>query len=157
MNKTGRMTIQLVCLCAVFFSSCSRPKTGVDLVKEAVTDAVASAEAKDVGGVMKRVSRGFHGDDGSDYNAVKGILLGQLFRDETVNIFIRGMEVEVKGDTAVAEVRVVMTRGKAVKSLSEVPRGAADALRFSIVFKKEDGSWKAVNAAWERIGLAGLL
>lgn len=157
MVKTTVGRIILVVFCAGFLLDCSKPKTDADLVKEAVTEVARAAEAKDVRDVMKYISKDYRGDDGSDYNAVKGIVFAQLFREDAVSIFIRGLDVDVTGDKAAAHLRVVMTRGKAVASLKDVPREAADAIKFEIVFKREDGAWKAVNAGWESIGLAGLL
>jgi len=155
--KAAAGHIILLVLCLGLFAACSRPKTDVDLVKEAITKAVRAAEAKDVAGVMKYISRDFRADEGGDRNTVKGMLVGQLLRAGSISIFIREISVEVTGDKAAAHLRLVMTRGRPVKSITDVPRDAADAYRFELIFKKEDGSWMAVTAAWERIGLAGLL
>ncbi|MBI5886196.1 MAG: hypothetical protein HZB85_06400 [Deltaproteobacteria bacterium] len=149
--------IIILVLCAGIVAACSKPKTDVDFVKDAITQAAKAAEDKDVAGVMKHISKDFRTDDGGDRNTVKGILVGQLLNEGSISIFIREMDVEVTGDKAAAHLRLVMTRGAPVKSLADVPRDAADAYRFEMIFRKEDGSWRAVTAAWERIGLAGLL
>lgn len=156
-QKTTALWIILLCVCAAFFFACSKPKTDAVLITDAITKIAEAVEAKDVGGVMKHVSNDFRGDDGSDRNNIKGILVGQLLNADSISVFIRGLEVEVTGEKAAAHLRVVMTRGKPVKKIQDIPRDAADVFRFEFIFKKEDGSWKVVGAAYERVGLAGLL
>lgn len=156
-QKTTALRTILFCVCAVFLLACSKPKTDVDLVAESITRIAEAVEAKDVKGAMEYVSNDFHGDDGSDRNTVKGILVAQLLNADSISVFIRGLEVEVAGDKAAAHLRIVMMRGKPVKSVKDIPRDAADAFKFEMILKKEDGLWKVVNAAHERVGLAGLL
>lgn len=156
-KRTAAVWIILFLFCVGFLPACSKPKTDADLVAESIAKIAEAVEAKDVKGAMKYVSTDFRGDDGSDRNNIKGILVGQLLNADSISVFIRGLEVEVTGEKAAAHLRVVMTRGKPVKSIQDIPRDAADAFRFEMIFKKEDGTWKVVNAAWERVGLAGLL
>lgn len=156
-KRTAALHITLFCVCAALFFACSKPKSDVDLVAESIKNIAEAAEAKDVKGVMKYVSNDFRGDDGSDRNNVKGILVSQLLNADSISIFIRGLEVEVTGGQAAAHLRVVMTRGKPVKKIADIPRDRADAFRFEMILKKEDGLWKVVSAGWERVGLAGLL
>jgi len=144
-------------LCVLVLAACSKPKTDAELVKEAIRQAARATEDKDVRGVMKYIAADFRTDEGGDRNTVKGILVGQLLNEGTISIFIRGMEVDVEGDKAAAHVRVIMTRGRPVKSIADIPRDEADAYRFELIFKKTDGYWLLETAAWERIGLAGLL
>lgn len=145
-------------LCAFALQACSKAMSPEDLIKAAVYDAAAAAGNKDVKGVMKYVSKSFKNDEGLDYNALKAILLSELFKGEKTRVFVVSIRVEVKRDTAVVEVKAVMVRGKKdVLELKDVVPADASAKRFDIVFKKEEDGWKAVSAVWEGIGLAGLI
>ncbi|OGQ51948.1 MAG: hypothetical protein A3J24_01890 [Deltaproteobacteria bacterium RIFCSPLOWO2_02_FULL_53_8] len=155
--KTTALRVILLLLCTGAFFACSKPKTEADLVAESITKIAEAVEAKDVKGAMKYVSVDFRGDDGSDRNNVKGILVGQLLNEDSISVFIRGVEVEVAGNKAAAHLRAVITRGRPVKSIKDIPRDSADAFKFELILKKEDGLWKVVNAAYERVGLAGFL
>ena len=146
-------------LLAVFLVlvSCSKRPADEELIRAAVASAVKSAELKDVSAFMKKVSRSYRDDYGNDYGAIKAILFSRLFVSEKNRFFVSGVSVEVKGDMAVADVKVVMVFGKEPATIKEVLPEDAAAMRFGIVLARKDGDWKAVSASWERIGLAGLI
>lgn len=143
-------------LSALFLHACSRPPDE-ERIRESVTKAVEAAEAKDVKAFMRLISREYADDKGNDYNAIKSILVYQLLRPEPVKVFVRGLSVEVKGDAALVDAKAITVRGRDVKSLSDIVPDEAEAYRFSITFRNESGDWKVRSAAWEPIGLAGLL
>lgn len=159
MPKARLISFVFLCLLCVYaVHACSKAPSPEGAIKEALSNAAAAAGEKDVKGVMRHVSNAFKNDEGLDYNAVKAVLLSELFRGEKTRVFIVSMNVEVKGETAVAEVKAVIVRGKKdVSELKDVLPADASAKRFSIVFKKEEDGWKVVSAVWEGIGLAGLV
>ncbi len=90
-------------------------------------------------------------------NTAAGVVFYEVMKPGSVSIFIRRVEVEVKGDTALAQVRAIITRAGPVKDIKDIVPENADGFGFSMVLKKEDGAWKAASVRWESIGVAGLL
>ncbi len=156
LSKTAWALFAVLSLLAAF-SSCARRASEEELIKETLAKAAQAAEEKDMAGVMRAISRKYADDSGNDYNAVKGIVFYEVMKKGSVSIFIRKDDVEVKEDTALAQVRALITRGGAVEGIKDIVPENADGFLFSIVLKKEDGTWKAVSAKWESIGAAGLL
>ena len=140
---------------AAGFLSCSKPLSEEERVKSVIEDFAASASDKDIKRFLSHVSESFSADE-VDYNGVKGILLAQFLRAEKVSVVVRGVTVEVKGETALADVKAVLISGREVKTIGDVLPDDAAGYRFSIVFKKEDNEWKAVTARWENVGAAVL-
>jgi len=140
---------------AVGVLSCSKPLSEEERVKSVIEDFAASARDKDIKRFLSRVSKSFSADE-VDYNGVKGILLAQFLRAEKVSVLVRSVKVEVKGETALADVKAVLISGREVKTIGDVLPDDAAGYRFSIVFKKEDNEWKAVTARWENVGAAVL-
>ncbi len=155
-SKTGR-ALFCVLLFVVALPACSRRASEEDLVRQTIASAAKAAEEKDMAGVMKAVSKKYADDSGNDYNAIKGVVFYEVMKPGSVSIFIRRVEVEVKGDTALAQVRAIITRAGPVKDIKDIVPENADGFGFSMVLKKEDGAWKAASARWESIGVAGLL
>ena len=140
---------------AVGFLSCSKPLSEEERVKSVIEDFAASASDKDIKRFLSHVAKSFSADE-VDYNGVKGILLAQFLRAEKVSVLVRGVTVEVKGETALADVKAVLISGREVKTIGDVLPEDAAGYRFSIVFKKEDNEWKAVTAKWDNVGASAL-
>ncbi|MBI5599041.1 MAG: hypothetical protein HY890_04815 [Deltaproteobacteria bacterium] len=155
MNGLKRYLSFLIVLAV--FAGCSKPSTDEELLRAIVKDTVSAAKDKDVKGVMGHISKAFNDDHGNDYNAAKGLLLYEFMRSEKVSVFIRDVAVEVKGDRALVDARVILVRGREVKNLSDVVPDEASGFKFSVVFRKEEGQWKALSAKWDDVGALGLL
>ncbi len=151
-----RSTHAVMLTLLIFVMGCSKTSDEA-AIRAVVANAVEAAEAKDVSGFMKLISKDYKDDSGNDYNAVKGILLYQFFRSDNVLVFVRGLDVEIKADKAVVNAKAVLARGADIKAIKDVPPEAASAMSFSVVLKREDGRWKTVNARWEQTGVAGLI
>lgn len=136
--------------------SCAKPLSEEDRVKAVIEDFAASAADKDIKRFLSHVSKGYRDDNGVDYNGVKGILLAQFLRAEKVSVLVSGVKVEVKGETALADVKAVLISGREVKTIGGSLPDDAAGYRFSIVFKKEDNEWKAVTAKWDNVGASAL-
>ena len=141
---------------AVGLSSCSKPLSEEERVRAVVEDFAASGRDKDIKRFLSHVSKSYRDDNGVDYNGVKGILLSQFMRAEKVSIVVRGVTVEVKGETALADVKAVLISGREVKAIGGTLPEDAAGYRFSIIFKKEDNEWKAVTAKWDNVGASAL-
>jgi ketosteroid isomerase-like protein len=142
---------------SLFLGACSKGVTEEDRVKRVVKDVEKAAESKDVKGFMRHVSKDYNDDRGNDYDGVKGILFYQFLRAEKVSVFVRGVEVEVRGDRALVNTKVVMVRGKEIEKIEDIIPEDAAGYRFSVVFRNEDGDWKALSARWDNVGVIGLL
>ena len=141
---------------AIGFSSCVKPLSEEERVKAVVEDFAASAQEKDIKRFLSHVSKSYRDDNGVDYNGVKGIVLAQFLRVEKVSILVRAVKVEVKGETALADVKAVLISGREAKTIGGALPDDAAGYRFSIVFKKEDNEWKAITAKWDNVGASAL-
>lgn len=141
---------------AIGFVFCAKPLSEEERVKAVIEDFATSARDKDIKRFLSHVSKSFSSDNGVDYNGVKGILLAQFLRAEKVSIFVRSVKVEVKGETALTDVKAVLISGREAKTIGDVLPNDAAGYRFSIVFKKEDNEWKAVTAKWDNVGASAL-
>jgi ketosteroid isomerase-like protein len=144
-------------LFSVFLGACSKGVTEEDMVRQVVADVAEAAEKKDLKGIMRHVSKDYNDDKGNDYDGAKGIVFYQFLRSPKVSVFVRGVEVEVKEDRALVNTKVVLARGKEVKKIEDIIPEDAAGYRFSVVFRKEDGDWKALSAMWDNVGIFGLL
>jgi ketosteroid isomerase-like protein len=144
-------------LFSVFLGACSKGVTEEDRVRQVVADVAEAAEKKDLKGIMRHVSKDYNDDKGNDYDGAKGIVFYQFLRSPKVSVFVRGVEVEVKEDRALVNTKVVLARGKEVKKIEDIIPEDAAGYRFSVVFRKEDGDWKALSAMWDNVGIFGLL
>lgn len=146
---------------AAFPASCTRPAPE-EAVREAVLEAERAAEAKDLAAFMDLVSADFSDDKGNSRDGVKAIALREFLRPGPIKVFLVGLDVELseEDETALVETGAVVVRGKnaeGVTSIDDVLPRSAEALKFSMVWRKEDDRWRVLTATWERVGLAGLL
>jgi ketosteroid isomerase-like protein len=165
MDARSRYTSSLVFFLPVLvflllLGACSKGVTEEDKVRQVVTEVAGAAERKDLKGVMRHVSKDYNDDRGNDYDGVKGILFYQFLRSSKVSVFVRGVDVEIdmdRGDRALVNTKVLLVRGKEVKEIEDIIPEDAAGYRFSVIFRKEDGDWKALSAGWDNVGVIGLL
>lgn len=138
-------------------SACSKGVSEEDKLKAIVNKVAEAAQKKDIDRMRKHISKSYRDQEGNDYDSVRRILLYHFIRAETVSIFVRSTDVEIKGDTAIVRVNVILVRGKEIKSISDIIPESAAGYRFEMIFKKENKDWKAVSGAWQDVGAAGLL
>lgn len=134
------------------FSACSKKVSEEDAVRAVVHEAKQAVIDKDVSAFMRHISKDYTDGKGNDHKGIKGLVFYEVMKPGKLNIFIRGIKVKVEGDRAVADLKAAFFRGED----NAIPDDA-DALEFSIVFRKESGEWKALSADWARTGIAGLL
>lgn len=145
-----------VLLVLIALSGCSR-EPEEEMTKRIVREVAEASERKDIKGVTRYVSKSYRDFEGNDFNGIKGLLLYHFLRAETITIFVRKVDVRIEGDNAMVDAKVILVRDKEVKTVKDILPEEAAAYGFNIVFKKEDGDWKAVNARWEDVGVTGLL
>lgn len=167
-GKTGRvgytrhykniLAANTIILIAFFtFWGCSKGISEEDRLKSIVNEAAEAAQKKDVDTIRKHISKLYKDQDENDYDAVRRILLYHFIRAETVSVFVRSTDVEIKGDTALVRANMLLVRGKEVKSIKDIIPESAAGYRFEMIFKKENGVWKVISAQWQDVGAAGLL
>lgn len=156
-NRSLTVFRAALCLLAIVLFACAKKEGDEALIRQAVMSGALSAEAKDMSGVMKFISKGYRDDKGLDYNGIKGVLFGEIVRPGPIKVFVTAISVELKPPRAIAEAKAVLVRGKDVKSIKDIVPQDADAYKFTLLFKKEEGGWKVFESSWERVSVAGLL
>ncbi|MBI5287287.1 MAG: hypothetical protein HY878_06835 [Deltaproteobacteria bacterium] len=149
--------ISMIFCSLLILSGCAKGVSEEDRLRGIVDEVASAGEKKDIEGVRRHLSKTYKDQEGNDYDGVKRVLLYHFLRAETVSIFVRGVDVEIKGGTALVRANVVLVRGKEIKSLKDIIPESAVGYRFDVVFKKEDGGWKAINGQWQDVGVGGLL
>ncbi len=71
-------------------------------------------------------------------------------RKQWVVAFERSLEVVVEGDTATADLRVLLAQGNQVDSIEDLAPPDADALRFDLELEKRSDGWWIVAANYQR-------
>jgi ketosteroid isomerase-like protein len=156
--EKGRLpALALALSLLVLVWACSKGASEEDRIRELVQDVTESARAKDLKGIMKHVSRDYNDESGNDHRGLKGMIFYQFFRTEKVGVVVRGVEVEVQGEKALVDTKLFLVRGRHVEKVEDIIPEEASGYRLSVVFRKEDGEWKALSANWDRVGVLGLL
>ena len=151
------MRSAIILLSILVFSGCAKGVPDEDILKGIVKDIAEAGQKKDIDGVRKNISKLYRDQEGNDYDSVRRLLLYHFIRAETVSIFVRSVDAEVKGDTALVKANVILVRGKEVKSIKDIIPESAAGYRFEMIFKKENKGWKVVSGTWQNVGAAGLL
>lgn len=148
----------LTVLCILFFSiGCSEPPTDEDVIRGVIQEMARASEAKDIKGMIRHVSEDYRDDYGNNRKALKGLFLYQVIRPEPITVFVRSVGVEVEGETALADIRVIMVRGTGVEGMDEILKAKSAGYRIDAVFGKEaGGAWRIKSAEWRDVGVAAL-
>ncbi len=140
----------------IMTQSCSRGSVE-DELRSIIYEAKDAASAKDVKGIMKHISDDYRDDEGNNRDAIKGILFYQFMRSQKLSVFIRSVDIQANGADAIADVKAILVSGREISEIKDVLPDEAAGYLFTIVFKKEAGSWKVRSSSWRDIGATGLL
>ena len=138
-------------------SACAKPISEEAQLKAIVNEVAEAAQKKDIDRIRKHISKLYRDQEGNDYDGVRRVLLYHFIRAETVSVFVRSVDTEIKENTAIVRANVILVRGKDIKSISDIIPESAAGYRFEVVFKKEKEDWKIISAQWQDVGAAGLL
>ena len=141
----------------LLLSACTKEISEEDKLKAIVNEVAEAAQKKDIDRIRKHIAKSYRDQEGNDYDGVRRVLLYHFIRAETVSVFVRSVNAEVKEDTAIVRANVILVRGKGIKSISDIIPESAAGYRFEMVFKKEKEEWKTVSGSWQNVGTAGLL
>jgi hypothetical protein len=150
LNAMSRVLVLSLIGCSLAAMSGCHKKTEEDKVKEVITDIQAASEAKDIGKIVKSISKTYHDPRGNDYNSIKAALLGYFFRHRKIHVYLTNMEVSVQGASAKAAFQAVFSGGKS-GSGGMLPEELG-VYSFEVSFLKESGRWMVASANWKRSG-----
>src|SRR3990172_5509446 len=153
----GAVNICVVILLCLFISGCTKQIAEEAQLKTIVNEVAEAAQKKDIDRIRKHISKSYRDQEGNDYDGVRRVLLYHFIRAETVSVFVRSVDAEIKENTALVRANVILVRGKEIKNISDIIPESAAGYRFEMVFKKEGRDWKVVSGAWQDVGAAGLL
>ncbi len=144
-------------LLALALPGCEKVMGPEERVREVIEKTADMVRAKDLKGFMRLVSKDYNDESGNDYNGVKGIVFYQFMRPGALKVFLRDVDIEVRGERALVDARAFLVRGKDKDSIADIIPEDAEGFRFSVVMRLEDGQWRALSAKWEAVGVLGLL
>jgi hypothetical protein len=158
-NKS-RFTIAALIVGAVIIAAYMlypKPKGDEEAIRLVISDMAVAVEEGDVRGFMSHVSERYADDYGNDRNAIKAFIFMKVLRGGDINIFIRGLKLEIDGTRALGDLNVIMTSNAEVKSIADILPEDSAGYSFSIVFEKEGKDWMVLNAEWKNIGARAFL
>ena len=120
------------------------------LIARIVRSSVSAAQDRDVAGVLARVSDDFRGPQRASKDDIRRALLARLLRQQWLRIFERSLTVDVDGDSATAELRIVVARGNQVTRLEDLVPTNASLLRFQLTFERRSRRWWIVLADYQQ-------
>jgi hypothetical protein len=111
-----------------------------DQVRALIEQAIEAAEESDVGDLMDLVSERYQGE-GGDRAGLRQYLTGMVLGGG-IDVKVLTQQVSVAGDTAQAELDVVLVRG----GLRGAVTGDAGARTVRVDLAREDGDWKVTGS-----------
>lgn len=137
--------------------SCGDKDTDEDLIKAAISDMAEGAEAKDPGRIKEHISDSYKDPAGNDYRALKGIMAFYFMQPESINVFLRRQEIEIKDGKGYATVRAVISRGRKAEGITDLVPEQTGGFIFDFTFENEGGDWMLTSAIWRQVGMAEAL
>jgi hypothetical protein len=109
-------------------------------VQRLIDESIEDVEEGEVGDLMDRVSDSYKGQ-GGDRRELRTYLTALLFRGG-VNVSVLNHQIEINGETARVEMKVVLVRG----GLSGAAEGDVGARTVVLDLAREDGDWMVVGS-----------
>ena len=128
---------------AATFVGCSR-MPDEEAVAATIDAIVRSAESGKSGELMSYVAEDFGTQDGAmDRDDLRRFVIAQVRINRNVNIALTGMQIDIIGDRADAEMRALVTGGNR-RFIPE--RGRV----FDVAagFRRDGSTWQLINARW---------
>jgi hypothetical protein len=116
-------------------------------VRATIERAETLAETRDLGGLKNLVSDAYHDDGGQDKRAILGVLFMQFRRHESIHLFTRVDQIEVRKSQATARVFAAMA-GRPIPRAEDLPALRADLYRFDLALTEERGEWQVTRSSW---------
>lgn len=109
-------------------------------VQRLIDESIEDVEEGEVGDLMDRVSDSYKGQ-GGDRRELRSYLTALLFRGG-VNVSVLNHQIEINGETARVEMKVVLVRG----GLRGAAEGDVGARTVVLDLAREDGDWMVVGS-----------
>ena len=149
--KVGYLFI-IVLMSTALITSCKKPMTDEEIITQIINDCGDLTEEKDLKGVMSYVSDSYKDAQGYGRDDIKGYLFVYFRQHERIGVFVRHVDVEVKGDSAEAVVKVIFTGGEGIEGVGDVVPSSGSGYQLDLKFAREEGDWMVVRAKWTDIG-----
>lgn len=137
------------------------PLDDAQQIRALFEEATRAAEERRAGDVVAALAEDFRGRgegaQGVDKQEARRVVAGLTLRGAWVAVKLAGAEVQVAGDSATAQVAVVLSRGGAGKGLADLLPSEASAARFDCRLARRPEGWRVLEASWEEIPLAEAL
>ena len=143
--------ICLLVSAGLLYQGCHK-ETDEDKVKKVITSIQQAAEDKKIMIILEHLSRTYHDPQGYDYEGIKGLLAFYFYRHQKVRVYIPSLEVAVNGPSSTATFEAVLTGAEPGTSGGTLLPGTLGVYRFEVSLRKDQETWKATSAKWERIG-----
>ena len=131
----------VLALCLVC-AGCAR-QPDVEAIRERIGQMAGAAEARSVRDVLDGISEDFIGNGEVDRTQLANIVRAQLLGGEVVAVDVGAVEVEVRGERAIARFQATLSDG----SGRWIPDRRA-VLDVETGWRREDGEWICYNARW---------
>jgi hypothetical protein len=157
MKKKGVIALLAAALAGGVFWLAREPDDPETRIRAVIAAVIAAAEQRDLGGIMKHVSRDFRSPE-LDRNELKGLLFVELRRGDWRRVVLVKTVVQL-ADTEHARVVLValLASGDDVLALEDLLRTDADTYRFDVTMALEEDEWRVTTAAYEPARAANLL
>ena len=138
----------LICVLVFSLISC-HAENDQDKIKKIITEIQEAGETKEIKKIMEHISETYIDARGFDYDGIKGLLLGYFFRYPKISVYITGLTISVKSDSAAALFQAVLTSGPKTGSIKDIIPDSLGVWDFDVTLEKESGDWKVTSAKWE--------
>ena len=129
---------------------CKRALSDEEQVRAVIRKAVSAANDKEAAGVVEDTAPGFKGPGGADVAECRRILTGYFLQQGWLKVFERGLEVNVEGAKASAELDALVARGTPVESVEDILPKQASRLVFELQLEKNERGWAFSRASYRQ-------
>ncbi|GHA16819.1 hypothetical protein GCM10008090_28070 [Arenicella chitinivorans] len=146
MFKTCLSLFALAVLVACSSEPADAPETQV---RKTLTLIEEAAEQRSLSGIMAHISDDYADHQGYDSKQIARLAQLQIMRNQKINIFTLIRSIDIENNVASVELSAAMASRDTDLSL-ESNRLKADAVKFSVLLKREDRDWKVHSVAWKQ-------
>ena len=133
---------------APLFGACKDDPSDEDQIRAAVDRALAAVNDKRPADVVEDAAEAFRGPRGMSKVEVRRSLVGYLITQKWLKAFGRGIEIEVKGDTAHVDLEVLVAEGNKIEKIEDVLPTNGTVLDMDLELERQDGEWRFVEGAY---------
>ncbi len=125
-------------------------------VREALGSAQRAVVDQDLGVLTEMVSTRYADEAGRERRDIVGLLRRQFVESQAIHLLTRIQEVTVP-EPGRAQATILVAAGATPPDEADLSSMRGDFYRFDLALAEEDGRWKVVRAAWQRMGSGGLM